>query len=190
EASLNGAFKQFGFNFGVGYVESDLGGIVTVDPRLLARNLFLGNNNYVSGCDPGQTPIVTGGVPNCFNYSTSTALKSLGGASNLYSPKLSYNLSLNYGIPLKNNRMLRPRLAFAHVDDSFASLFQSDSFFRIDKRDLVNLSLTYEAETWELQAYCNNCTDEHYIAAVEGVTGTGVIHGDPEPIGLRFHKKF
>jgi hypothetical protein len=97
---------------------------------------------------------------------------------------------LNYGFPLNNNRMLRPRLAFAHVDDSFASLFQSDNFFKIDQRDLVNLSLTYEAETWELQAYCNNCTDQHYIAAVEGVTGNRVIYGDPESIGLRFHKRF
>jgi iron complex outermembrane receptor protein len=191
EASLNGAFGEFNFDVGAGYVESDLGGITTVDSRLLSRELFLGNNNYVPGCDPGQTPVVTGGIPNCFDYSTSTALKSLSGASNLYSPKLSYNLSLNYGFSVGGNgRILRPRLAFTHIDESYASLFQSDAFFRIDPRDLVNLSLSLETETWELQAYCNNCTDEHYIAAVEGGTGNRIIYGDPESIGLRFHKRF
>ena len=190
EASMNGTFGQFSFDFGVGYVNSDLGGIATVDSRLLARNLFLGNNNWVPGCDPGQTPVVTGGVPNCFDYASSNASKSLSGASNLYSPELSYTLSFNYGIQLGNGKTLRPRVGFAHVDDSYASLFQSDNFFRIDPRDLVNVSLTYESESWELQAYCNNCTDEHYIAAVEGGTGNRVIYGDPESIGLRFHKRF
>ena len=33
-------------------------------------------------------------------------------------------------------------------------------------------------------------SDQHYIAAVEGGTGNRVIYGDPETIGLRFHKKF
>ncbi len=190
EASLNGAFKEFSFQFSVGYVNSDLGGITTVDPRLLARNLFIGNNNYVPGCNPGQTPIVTGGVPNCFDYSTSSARRSLSGASNLYSPQLSYNFSLSYGFNLRNGAKLRPRASFAHVDESFASLFQTDNFFRIDERNLRNLSLTYEAESWDLQMYCNNCSDQHYIAAVEGGTGNRVIYGDPESVGLRFHKRF
>jgi iron complex outermembrane receptor protein len=190
EASLNGAFGEFGFQFGVGYVESDLGGITTIDPRLLSRTLLVGNNNYVPGCNPGQTPIVTGGIPNCYDYSTSPALRSLSGAANLYSPKLSYNLSLNYGFSLRNGAKLRPRVAFAHVDKSYASLFQTDDFFKIDARNLRNLSVTYETETWELQAFCNNCSDQHYIAAVEGGTGNRVIYGDPETIGLRFHKKF
>jgi iron complex outermembrane receptor protein len=190
EASLNGAFGQFSFDFGVGYVDSNLGGITTIDPRLLARNVFIGNNNYVPGCNPGQTPIVTGGVPNCFDYANSSANKSLSNASNLYSPKVSYNLSLNYAFPLKNGKTLRPRVAFAHVDKSYASLFQSDDYFKIDARDLVNVSLNYETESWELQVYCNNCSDQHYIAAVEGGTGNRVIYGDPESVGVRFHKRF
>jgi outer membrane receptor for ferric coprogen and ferric-rhodotorulic acid len=85
---------------------------------------------------------------------------------------------------------LRPRVAFAHVDKSYASLFQTDDFFKIDARDLVNVSVTYETASWELQVYCNNCSDQHYIAAVEGGTGNRVIYGDPESIGVRFHKRF
>ncbi len=190
EASLNGAFGEFNFQFGVGYTESDLGGITTIDARLLDRNLQSGFGNYVPGCNPGQTPIVIGGVPNCYDYSTSPARLSLSGAENLYSPKLSYNLSLSYGFALSGGARLRPRVAFSHVDESFASLFQSDNFFRIDPRDLVNASLTYERDTWDVQIYCNNCSDEHYIAAVEGGTGNRVVYGDPESVGVRFHKRF
>ncbi len=141
EASLNGAFGEFSFQFSVGKVDSDLGGITTIDPRLLARNLFIGNNNYVPGCNAGQVPIVTGGVPNCFDYSTSSARRSLSGAANLYSPNLSYNFSLSYGFTLGNGAKLRPRASFAHVDESFASLFQTDNYFKIDERNLRNLSV-------------------------------------------------
>ena len=190
EASLNGAFGEFNFQLGMGYVNSDLGGISTVDARLLDRSLLVGNNLYVPGCNPGQTPIVTGGVPDCFDYASSSAFNSLSGASNLYSPKVSYNLSFSYGFSLSNGAKLRPRVAFSHVDESYASLFQTDNFFRIDPRDLTNFSLSYETETWELQAYCNNCSNEYYIAAVEGGTGNRVIYGDPQSIGLRFHKRF
>jgi iron complex outermembrane receptor protein len=190
EASVNGAFGELDFQAGVGYVESDLGGITTIDARLLPRNVLVGGNNYVPGCNPGQPPVIINGVPSCFDYANSSAATSLSGAANLYSPTLSYNLSLSYGFSLRNSARVRPRIAFAHVDESFASLFQTDDFFRIDPRDLFNFSVTYETETWELQAYCNNCSDEAYIAGVEGGTGNRVIYGDPLSVGLRFHKRF
>ena len=81
-------------------------------------------------------------------------------------------------------------MAFSHVDESFASLFQTDNFFRIDPRELTNFSLSYETETWEAQVYCNNCSNEYYVAAVEGGTGNRVIYGDPRSVGVRFHKRF
>ena len=99
-------------------------------------------------------------------------------------------MNLDYGFQLENGATLRPRVAFSHSDSAFASLFQSDNFYRIDERELVNVSLAYEAAAWELQAYCNNCSDEVFIAGVGDVTGYRVVYGDPRSVGVRFRKSF
>ncbi len=190
EASLNAAFGNFGIQASAGYVESDLGGITTIDPRLLPRETNIGGANYVPGCVPGETPVVIGGVPSCYDYFNSAAATSLSGADNLYSPQLSYNLSMSYDFQLGNGAQLTPRVSFAHVDESYSSLFQTDNFFRIDSRELLNFSLTYRLDTWDVQAFCNNCSDETYIAAVEGGSGNRIIYGNPETIGMRFRKRF
>jgi hypothetical protein len=97
---------------------------------------------------------------------------------------------LNYGFPLPNGARITPRASWSHVDASYASLFQSDSFYRIDSRDLLNVSLEYELDTWNVQLFCNNCSDQTYIAAVEGGTGNRLIYGNPQSVGIRFHKRF
>jgi iron complex outermembrane receptor protein len=190
EASLNGAFGNFQFQLSAGYTDSNLGGISTIDTRFLPRNTNIGGNNYVPGCNPGQTPVIIGGIPSCYDYANSPALKSLAGSENLYSPTVSYNVNASYGFPLRNGAKITPRASYAHVDHSFSSLFQSDNFYRIDPRDLWNFSLTYEMQTWDIQAFCNNCSDETYIAAVEGGNGNRVIYGNPVSAGIRFHKRF
>ena len=63
EASLDGVFGNFNFQVSAGYVDSDLGGITTVDARLLPPNTNIGGANYVPGCNPGQPPVIVGGVP-------------------------------------------------------------------------------------------------------------------------------
>lgn len=191
EMSIDASFGGLGVNFSAGYTNSDLGGVTTVDARYLNPALFLGNGNWVAGCVPGQTPVVgPGGIPNCFDYRNSAAWRELSGSDNVYSPNLSYNLSLDYGFQLEHGATLRPRVAFSHSDSSFASLFQSDSFYRIEERELVNVSLAYEAAEWELQAFCNNCSDEVFIAGVGDVNGYRVVYGDPRSVGVRFSKSF
>ena len=188
EASLDGVFGNFQFQLSAGYVDSDLGGITTIDARLLPRNTNVGFGNYVPGCNPGQTPVIVGGVPSCFDYANSPAAVSLSGSQNLYSPTLSYNLNLSYAFPLRGGARFTPRVSFAHVDESYSSLFQADNFYRIDSRELVNFSLTYQREDWDIQAFCTNCADEAYIAAIEGGTGNRMIYGNPRSTGVRFRK--
>jgi hypothetical protein len=67
---------------------------------------------------------------------------------------------------------------------------RADNFYRIDSRELVNFSLTYEREDWDIQAFCTNCADEAYIAAIEGGTGNRMIYGNPRSAGVRFRKDF
>jgi hypothetical protein len=52
------------------------------------------------------------------------------------------------------------------------------------------LSHLREREDWDIQAFCTNCADEAYIAAIEGGTGNRMIYGNPRSAGVRFRKDF
>jgi iron complex outermembrane recepter protein len=194
ELSVNAAFGNLGLNFGVGYTDSDLGGIRTVDTRFLNQRLNIQGFGFLQSCAAGQAQYDPSGVPaatvaDCYNYSNE--LLSLSGASNLYSPELSYSFSLNYAFPLAGGATIRPRIAFSHQDESFSSMFQTDDYFLIDSRDLVNMSLSYEKEEWSLQAFCINCTDEGYIAStINSMDTNAVVYGAPRTAGVRFNRKF
>lgn len=41
-----------------------------------------------------------------------------------------------------------------------------------------------------LQAYCNNCGDELYVATVGLGLGNTVVYGDPRTAGPRFNVRF
>jgi iron complex outermembrane receptor protein len=193
EGSVNARFGNFGLNFSAGYTSSDLGGIRTVDERFLNPALDVGGGNFVPGCVDGEVPIPDAfgpGVPSCFDYFNSTAGVELSGSDNVYSPELSYNLNMDYAFQLRNGALLRPRIAFSHSDSSFSSLFQRDNYYRIDERDIMNVSVSYEREDWELQAFCNNCGDETYTSTVTPGDGARVIYGAPRTAGLRFRRDF
>ena len=114
----------------------------------------------------------------------------MSSAQNLYSPDLSYNLALDYRFQMEGGGVVRPRIALSHTGSSYSSLFQRDDYFLNDERNLVNLSVGYEREDWDLHLYCNNCTDKYYIASVEDVSGNRVIYGPPRTAGLRFRRDF
>jgi outer membrane receptor protein involved in Fe transport len=185
ELSLDAAFGNLGLSFSAGYTDSDLTGINVIDSRFLDPSLLLGFTNYVRGCAPGETPVL--GPAGCHDYSGDFV--SLSDATNLFSPKLSYNLALDYAFQLSNGAMIRPRIGLSHVDEQYASLFQDGNYFRIDEHDLTHVSITFEKEAWILQAYCNNCGDELYVSSV-GLGGGTVVHGDPSTAGVRFNVRF
>jgi iron complex outermembrane receptor protein len=188
EASLDAVFGNLGVNFSAGYTSSDLGNLSLIDSRFLPPSINLGAGNYVRGCAPGESPVPGpgGGPPSCYDYSNEYV--SLSNTDNVFSPELSYTLSLDYGFPLRSGATIRPRIAFSHVDEQYSSLFQ-EAFFRLDERDLTNVSITYEKEAWTLQAYCNNGSDEVYISSV-GLGGATVLYGSPKTAGVRFNARF
>jgi hypothetical protein len=114
---------------------------------------------------------------------------SLASAENLFSPELSYNLSLDYAFPLASGATIRPRIGFSHIDEQHSSLFQTGNYFQIDEHDLTHVSVTFEKDVWSLQAYCNNCGDEVYVSSI-GLGGNTVVYGDPASAGLRFTVRF
>ncbi len=55
------------------------------------------------------------------------------------------------------------------------------------KRNLTNFSLTYEDETWTVQGYIMNLTDETYVASARLQQ---VLYGNPQTYGIRAKYNF
>jgi iron complex outermembrane receptor protein len=185
EVSIDAAFGGLGVNFSAGYTDSDLGGIDVIDARFLDPSLNTGGNNYIRGCAPGEAAVP--GPGGCHDYSAEFI--SLASAQNIFSPELSYNLSLDYAFELQNGATLRPRISLSHLDEQYTSLFQGGDYFRLDEHDLTHVSVTYERDAWMVQAYCNNCGEEVYVAS-QGGGGNTVVYGDPRTAGVRFNVRF
>jgi iron complex outermembrane receptor protein len=193
EFELNSRFGNLGFNFGLGYTSSDLGSLRTVDARFLDPALNFAGGNYVPNCRPGQVPIPNTygpGAPSCFDYLNSPAAVSLSGSDNLYSPELSWNLGLDYSFETGSGAVVRPRIGYSYADSAFSSLFQRDNYFRMDERENVNLSVSYENDAWSVAVFCNNCTDEVDVTSVTTGNSSEILYSAPRTVGVRFRYDF
>ena len=174
EFSAQGRFGHFGTEVSMAYLDSKLGTVegLVEDYRLPASAA------NTPQCAPGQT----GG---CFDYAPYTV--NLTGETNPYSPKFTANVNVDYGIPVGGN-VLRPRISFSHTDSQYTALFQNDDYFKLPGRNVWDASLTYEADPWTVQAFCNNFTDVTYLT---GSNGPGFIfYGAPRQMGVRINRTF
>lgn len=192
EFELNSQFGNLGFNFGMGYVDSDLGGITNIDSRQLDPALAnIGGTpagDFRRGCRPGEAPSTM--VDGCFNYAASAAFVDLVSGDNLYSPELQWNMTIDYAFPLANGATVRPRLMATHSDSSWSSLFQTDDYFLNDEFDMVNFSVGYETDAWAATLYCNNCTEEIFVASAVADNPAAIIYSNPRTVGVRFRYDF
>jgi iron complex outermembrane receptor protein len=180
EGSLRAVFGGFGITGSFGYTDSELGEVTTIDTRALPITA-------TGGIWPGDASKgCVGGLPQCFDYAP--YLITLSGSENLFSPKVTYTLSLDYAFQLSNGGTLTPRLSLNHSDSAYESVLQqpTDRFYQTDDRDVLNFSLTYNRDSWDIQLFATNVTDELYI---EG-SGIGVMYGDPRVVGLRARMDF
>ena len=170
--ALNGSF---------GYTDSKLGSIQTIDTRALPiappgpGAPWPGNT--AQGC--------TGDF--CFDYTPYQL--TLNGANGLFSPEWTWTLGADYSFGLSNGASITPAVSFNHSDMANTSIIQQpgDAYFTAEERDIMNLTLTYRNEDWEVQLYGTNVTDEVFI---EGTSGASVLYGDPEVWGIRARMDF
>jgi iron complex outermembrane receptor protein len=184
EAEFNAKLAGFGVNASVGYTQSELGSIRLID-RAAAPNSAVrapGSNQDLAQCSGVAV------YPACADWTP--YYKTLSGQSNIYSPKLSYTVSLDYEFLLSNGASLSPKVNLSHTDAQDTNLIRREDYYSIPKRDLMNLSLTYKLNEWLVQAYCNNCSDKTYIASVQGTGTDNVIYGTPRNLGLRARRNF
>jgi iron complex outermembrane receptor protein len=180
EGSLRAVFGGFGLNASFGYTDSELGEVTTIDTRALP---FTGPGNIW----PGDTNLgCVGALPTCFDYNP--YLITLSGSQNLFSPKVSYTISMDYAFQLSNGSTLTPSLSLNHADAAFESILQqpTDRYYQTDDRDIMNASLTFDRDDWNIQLFITNVSDDLYI---EG-SGNSVQYGDPRVVGVRARMSF
>jgi iron complex outermembrane recepter protein len=173
EANFQTRILGLGAELNMSYNKSTLGGINAIAGYELGPN----SGSLGKQCTPGVT---TG----CFDYTP--YIQNLSGEQNPYAPTFSGSLSVDYGIPIGNST-LRPKITFSHQDKQYGSLFQADGYYLMGSRDLVNGSLTYEANPWLVQLYCNNLTDRLYVS---GYANNLEYYGNPRQVGIRVNRTF
>jgi len=123
----------------------------------------LRRNSNLPQCAPGQ-------AAGCNNYLPYTV--SLSGEANPYSPTFQANLSVSYALALGGGNTLTPRIDYSYTGTQYASIFQNTDFYLLSARSLLDVYLSYDYKTWQIQAFMRNATNQTYIAGIGGATGT------------------
>jgi iron complex outermembrane receptor protein len=192
EGSLRAVVGSFGINASFAYTDSELGEITTVDTRaLLPLGIAVGAGpgaiypgDINQGCNPA-----TATVGACFDYSP--YVLSFTGAENPFSPKVTYLLGIDYAFQLNGGGTLTPALSYNYAESTYTNTLQrlEDRYYRTDDRQVLNLSVSYQRDDWDLQFFVNNLSDELYIEGHSN-TGSAVFYGDPRVVGIRARMEF
>lgn len=176
EISANGQFGGFGANLAMTIDNSTMGNFTEVESFRLPPNTA------------NLPQCVGAATAGCFNYNPYIA--SLSGEQNPYTPKFTANLTVDYRFLLGSGSLV-PSLTYAYTGSQFSSIFQLDDYYELTARHLLNASLTYNNGPWTAEAYCNNCTDDIYVAGSGGVSDGDVwYYGAPMQLGLRLRRSF
>lgn len=165
EASAQMRIDDWTVDVGAAVSHSELGEFYAADPRI-ARS---------GTCDAETGPA----SPNCLN---------LDGNTQGYAPEFTFNFGVQRDFQLPNGATLSPRIDYAHIAESWTSIFNNPALGdRLKARNLVNLLLSYKTGDWTLAAYALNATDQTYIAAVN----SGLRYaGPPRQFGVNLTKTF
>ncbi len=181
EASVEGHLGGFNALVSLAYNDTALGPVSLIATYRLPG----GSGNNQPQCPAANIVLTSCNLPGYFNYNP--YLVNLSGGANPFSPKVTVNAQVDYGILLGNDYTLRPRLIYSHVDKQYASVFQNDNYFLMGARDLLNASLNLEKGPWMVQAYGTNLTNKTYVSAYNG---NFVYYGDPLQYGLQVSRTF
>jgi iron complex outermembrane receptor protein len=188
EGSLRAVIGGFGINASFAYTDSELGEITTVDTRALASlGLAVGGvypGDITKGCNPA-----TATVGACFDYSPYTL--TFTGSENPFSPEVTYLVGIDYAFQLSGGAMLTPSLSYNYADSTYTNTLQrpDDRYYVTDQRQVLNFSMSYQRDDWDVQFFVNNVSDEVYIEGHSN-TGAAVFYGDPRVVGLRARMQF
>ncbi|QYE35753.1 TonB-dependent receptor [Polymorphobacter sp. PAMC 29334] len=173
EGQVQAKYAGFDVDAGFAYVHSKLGSLTAVNSRLIPPGTTLG---------PQCGAIPTAG---CTNYGP--YFQQAGGGPNLFSPKWSYNVGIDYEIAIKDGVSLTPRLNYAFVGSQYAGYFYTQQFDTLRSRGLLSALVTLRVKKWTLEGYGTNLTNKTYVS---GITGNNQFYGPPREYGVRVAVRF
>ncbi|MEG3124117.1 TonB-dependent receptor [Sphingomonas sp. GB1N7] len=167
EASAQGSFDRFQFDFSTSISHSEVGQFFARDPRLATTGV----------CDAASGPATAAG---CIN---------LGGRRQSYSPQFTVSAGAQYAIPVRDGITLTPRVDFAHISGVWGTLFQQRQLGDyLGERNILNAQLTLAMRgDWSIAGYGTNLTDQHYIGSLNGIRRLAAA---PRQYGIRVTKTF
>ncbi|WP_292019497.1 MULTISPECIES: TonB-dependent receptor [unclassified Brevundimonas] len=165
EASAQGRFGPLSFDVAGSVSNSEMGDFFGADPRLGRTGL----------CDPSTGPASA----NCVN---------IAGNTKSYAPEFTFNAGIEYAFPLGSNMTLTPRVDYAHIGESWTTIFNNAALGdRLGARDIVNASVRLNTGPWTWAVYALNATDETCIAAIN----SGLRYaGPPRQYGINLTRTF
>lgn len=169
--------------------------------------------NGIQGLTAADTPgsqlaqVLTGlGLPQLTGFATGTGWTStlnsagnnvaLNGRQLPNSPDFTFNIGIQYIIPLSEKWVLTPRADYYYQASSYARVFNT-AHDNMKAYDVTNASIELNNREWGLniQAYVRNVFDKVYIQdqyLTDASSGlyTNVFLGDPRTYGVSVTKKF
>jgi iron complex outermembrane recepter protein len=173
EASMQSRVGGLGVDVDVALNKSILGPLVTS-----AQYKFPSDYGLTNQCAPGVSPLP--GNTNCTNYTP--FIENLSGEALPYAPLFTAHATIDYAIPI-GNMTVQPRVVYSYQSKSYASLFQSDSYYLLPARGLWNGYVDWDAGPWTVTVFGTNLADRVYL------TGLG-FYGDPRQVGLEVRRDF
>ena len=112
---------------------------------------------------------------------------NLTGEPLVYAPTWTFDVGMQYAVPLRNGDTLTPRIDYGLVSQQWTSVFHGPGV-SLGDRNIVNTQVSYDwKDDWRLTAYATNLFDLHYVAAAN----TSLRYaGPPRQFGLRLTKGF
>jgi iron complex outermembrane receptor protein len=180
EFSGQARFGNFALDFGLAYMETELGTFSDVrDPFR-----FVDNENNTTG-----EPIPDGIGDDNNGDGVPDDVVNLSGAHVPFSPEFTGNIGMAYDIEF-GDYTLTPRVDFSHQDETQAALWP-DPQVTLEERDLINAQLTFgpDSGTWSAVLWGTNITDEHYVSGIQN-NGSLYYAAPPRQYGLRVKFNF
>jgi iron complex outermembrane receptor protein len=167
ELSAQGSFGPLRLDLATSVSNSKLGTFYAIDPRL--------GTGATLACNPATGPAGA----RCIN---------LTGNAQSYAPKFTFSGGVQYAIALSEKATLTPRVDYSHIAATFGTLFQNAALGDyLAQRNIINAQLTLASGDWSIAGFSTNLSDQHYVAAINGVRR---LAGAPRQYGLRVSRSF
>ena len=176
EGSVQGRFGALSIDGALAYTHSSMSAFSAVNRELTPAGVS------TPQCSPAGATGTSG--TGCFNYYYFT---TTGGNPNLFSPKVTWNVSASYKIAAGSDVVITPRAGYAYVGSQWDYVTYNPTIDLIPSHGLVNAGVLIQRHELKLELYGTNIANSYYVA---GRSGNNLLFGAPKEYGARFTVEF